>query len=118
VLGGAWNWERSSHPPAAPVHARVVSAEAAAHPVLAGLAPTLDLVDEVYGEVDLADGCEVLMVARRTADDREQPVVWAHRFGAGRVVYDGFGHDAASINDPHHAALIRAAARWCAKETR
>jgi type 1 glutamine amidotransferase len=45
-------------------------------------------------------------------------VVWAHRFGAGRVVYDGFGHDAASINDPHHAALIRAAARWCAKETR
>jgi type 1 glutamine amidotransferase len=40
------------------------------------------------------------------------------RFGAGRVVYDGFGHDAASINDPHHAALIRAAARWCAKETR
>jgi type 1 glutamine amidotransferase len=71
----------------------------------------------VYGEVDLADGCEVLMVARRTADDREQPVVWAHRFGDGRVVYDGFGHDAASINDPHHAALLRAAARWCVKET-
>jgi type 1 glutamine amidotransferase len=99
------------------VHARVVSTDAAAHPVLAGLAPTLDLVDEVYGEVDLADGCEVLMVARRTADDREQPVVWAHRFGDGRVVYDGFGHDAASINDPHHAALLRAAARWCVKET-
>ncbi len=118
VLGGAWNWERSSHPPAAPVHAWIASSAAAQHPVLAGAAPTLDLVDEVYGEVDLADGCEVLMVARRTPDDREQPVVWAHRFGTGRVVYDGFGHDAASINDPHHAALIQAAVRWCTEEER
>lgn len=118
VLGGAWNWERSSHPPAAPVHARVVSAEAAQHPAMRGVAPELDLVDEVYGEVDLAAGCEVLMVARRTPDDRDQPVVWAHHFGAGRVVYDGFGHDAASINDPRHAALIQAATRWCTEEER
>jgi type 1 glutamine amidotransferase len=118
VLGGAWNWERSSHPPAAPVHARVVSAEAALHPAMRGVSPELHLVDEVYGEVDLAAGCEVLMVARRTPDDRDQPVVWAHHFGAGRVLYDGFGHDAASINDPHHAALIQAAARWCTEEER
>ncbi|MEI6497109.1 MAG: ThuA domain-containing protein [Actinomycetota bacterium] len=116
VLGGAWNWERSSHPPVAPVAARVVSARAAQHAVLAGLPPTLELVDEVYGEVDLADGCEVLMVARRTPDDADQPVLWAHQFGAGRVVYDGFGHDATSINEPQHAALIRQAVRWVCGE--
>ncbi len=42
----------------------------------------------------LRDDVEVLAVAKRTPDDDDQPVVWAHRYGAGRVVFDGFGHDA------------------------
>jgi type 1 glutamine amidotransferase len=58
------------------------------------------------------------MVARRSDDDRDQPVVWAHRYGAGRVVYDGFGHDATSINDADHAALLRRAVDWVTEGVR
>ncbi|MEN9504738.1 MAG: hypothetical protein RI958_664 [Actinomycetota bacterium] len=111
ILGGAWDWERSSHPPCGPVTARLASAEAASHPVVQGLTE-LSLIDEVYGDVRLDPAAQVLMTARRTPDDTEQPVVWSHRYQAGRVVYDGFGHDAASLLDPRHQVLLQQALRW------
>ncbi len=111
VLGGAWNWERSSHPPVGRVSASVVEA-AAGHPAMMPGLRGLDLVDEVYGDLDMAPGVEALMVARRTPDDELQPVVWAHQYGDGRVWYDGFGHDAVSVRSPHHAALLRHGVEW------
>lgn len=115
VLGGRWNWERSAHPPAGPVHARVTDGAGPAHPVVDGV-NDLSLHDEVYGGLDLEPGLEVLMTARRQPDDDEQPVVWAWSYGAGRVVYDGFGHDAASVLDARHTRLIRNAVRWVAPD--
>ncbi len=108
LVGGAWQWGVSSHPPLGPVSARVVGD----HPVVAGLPAVVDLCDEVYGDLSLAEDIEVLAVARRSDDDDDQPVVWAHRFGDGRVVYDGFGHDVTSIEQPHHARLVRQALTW------
>jgi uncharacterized protein len=108
VLGGAWDWNRSSHPPTGPVEA-FFDGE---HPVVDGLPRSIRLVDEVFGDQNLAAGTEVLARARRTPDDEPQPVVWVHQYGEGRVVYDGFGHDAASLTDPHHATLIRQAIAW------
>lgn len=110
VLGGAWQWGCSSHPAAGPVHAEVTEG-ASGHPVMNGV-PVLDLVDEVYGDQSLRPATRVLMTARRTPDDRDQPVVWAASYGAGRVVYDGFGHDAASLLDAQHQRLLRNAVRW------
>lgn len=107
IVGGGWRWGVSSHPPVGPVEARVV----ATHPVVAGL-DALTLVDEVYGDQSIDDAVEVLAVARRSTADREQPVVWAHRYGAGRVIYDGFGHDVASIERPEHVRLIEQALGW------
>lgn len=108
VLGGAWNWERSWHPPPAPVAITVERT----HPVVDGLPATFHLVDEVFGDLDVLDGIEVLACAHRSPDDAAQPVVWVHRHGRGRVVYDAFGHDAASITDPVHARLLRQAVEW------
>ncbi len=108
IVGGVWAWGRSAHPPAGPVEARV----AGDHPVVAGVPSPLTLVDEVYGDLTLQPGIEVLARARREPDDAEQPVVWAHGFGRGRVVYDGFGHDAASIAQPDHRRLLRQALEW------
>jgi hypothetical protein len=108
VLGGSWQWGVSSHPPSGPVVVDVV----AQHPVVDGLAHRFELTDEVYGDLDLREGVEVLAVAKRHPDDDDQPVVWAHRFGTGRVVFDGFGHDAASIAEPNNAALIANAIEW------
>jgi type 1 glutamine amidotransferase len=39
-------------------------------------------------------------------------VLWTHRYGAGRVVYDGLGHDAASLEHPVHRRLVQRAALW------
>ncbi len=108
VIGGAWRWGVSSHPPRGPVAATLVTE----HPVLAGLPPVMQLDDEVYGDLDVRDDVEVLAVARRDADDDDQPVVWAHHHGAGRVVFDGFGHDADSIRHPDNARLLRNGLAW------
>lgn len=108
VVGGSWRWGVSAHPPLGPVRAVKV----ADHPVVEPLGDDLELTDEVYGDLDLREGVEVLMTARRDADDADQPVVWAHRYRRGRVVYDGFGHDADSVRHPRHRALLAAALTW------
>ena len=116
IVGGAWDWGRSSHPPASSVHPRVV----AEHPVVAGVATVMaehdDMRDEVYGGLALEDGIDVLATARRNPDDSDQPVVWAHRYGAGRVVYVGFGHDAESIEHPVTRRLVAQGLGWILEE--
>jgi uncharacterized protein len=114
VLGGAWDWERSSHPPLGPAEVRVV----AAHPVVDGLPSSFTVVDEVYGDQRLQPGIEVLAVSRRTPGDDDQPVAWTHSHGAGRVAYVGFGHDDESLRQPELARLLRQAVRWAAREDR
>ncbi len=104
IVGGSWRWGVSSHPPTGPVTARVVGA----HPIAAGLPDSFELVDEVYGDLDVRPTVEVFAVAKRSPDDADQPVAWTHRYRDGKVVFDGFGHDADSIRDPHNAALLAA----------
>lgn len=111
VVGAGWVWGRSSHPPYGPVTAHL-AAEHAHHPVLAGAPTEIHLDDEVYGDLDLADDVTVLATGRRHAGDADQPVVLAHRVGRGRVVYDSFGHDAASIRQPDHHRLVDRALAW------
>lgn len=108
VVGGSWQWGTSSHPPVGPVVARVVSR----HPVIVGLPAQFALRDEVYGDLQVGAGVEVLAVAKRHDADADQPVVWAHSHGRGRVVFDGFGHDVASLQQPQHAQLIEQALTW------
>lgn len=112
LVGGAWRWGVSSHPPFGPVTANVV----ADHPVVAGLPETIHLDDEVYGDLALRDGIDVLVTAKCTPDDDPQPVVWTHRFGAGRVAYDGFGHDVDSLRTPAHRTLVGNALAWITEE--
>jgi hypothetical protein len=82
------------------------------HPVVAGVPPRIELVDEIYGDLELRDGLTVLVTGRRHPDDDAQPVVWTHRFGSGRVVYDGLGHDVESLGHPAHRRLLEQAITW------
>jgi hypothetical protein len=113
IVGGSWKWGVSSHPPVGPVEARVV----AEHPVTAGAGEGFHLRDEVYGELWVRPQVEVLAVAKRTAEDADQPVLWAHQYGRGRVVYNGFGHDAASVVHPVNAQILTRAISWVRGET-
>ena len=109
VLGASWSWGVSGHPPYGPVEAQVI----ADHPVVASIGPTIALDDEIYGGMDMRQ-VEVLATARRTPDDEDQPVIWTHRYGDGRVVFDGFGHNAESIVHSSNARVIRQAIEWVA----
>ena len=108
IVGGAWQWGTSSHPPYGPVRAAVVGD----HPVVAGLADTIELHDEVYGDLAVRDDVDVLATARRDPLDDDQPVMWAHQYGRGRVVFNAFGHDADSIAHPHNARVLTQALAW------
>ena len=107
VLGASWQWGVSGHPPYGPVEATVI----ADHPVVASVGPAIALDDEIYGGLAMRD-VEVLATARRTPDDDDQPVVWTHRYGDGRVVFDGFGHNDDSIRHPTNARVIQQAVAW------
>ncbi|HEY0780201.1 MAG TPA: ThuA domain-containing protein [Gemmatirosa sp.] len=111
TLGGAWRWGRSFHPPLGDL---AVEVAAPAHPLVAGLAD-FGVVDERYSNLDHgsdldhgADPVEPLLVADG------HPLLWARRYGGGRVVYDALGHDLPSYAVPEHREIVRRAIRWTA----
>ncbi len=108
VLGGAWVWGRSHHPPLGPVTVSV----AAEHPLTCGL-PDFALTDEAYSELEVRPGVAVAATVQAPGG-RPQPALWTHHYGDGRVVYDSLGHDAASLNEATHRQILKRAARWAA----
>jgi len=109
ILGGAWEWGRSGHPPFGPVEVRIVEP---GHPLVRGLAG-FALDDEVYGDLALEPDVVPLMQASATGADRgAHPVLWTRNVGVGRVVYDALGHDAASMRHPVHARILARSALW------
>lgn len=110
ILGGAWVWGRSSHPPYGPVE---VSPGPEPHPVTAGL-PAFSLIDEVYGDLDHTPDMVPLLTASAVgpAAARAWPALWARTVGRGRVVVDTLGHDRASLEHPVHRRILRNSALW------
>jgi type 1 glutamine amidotransferase len=112
VLGGAWHWGQSHHPPLGPVRAHVDT-----HHFLGGKTADFSVSDEVYSDLRLAPGIEVFGWAKPAADaspEPGQPALWTHHYGSGRVVYDSLGHDADSLRQPVHQQLLQRAASWAA----
>ena len=114
VVGGAWQWGHSAHPPPQPATIQVTRE----HPVVAGLPAEFVVSDEIYGDLAIDPGVDVLAVSRRDADDADQPVVWAHRYGSGRVVYDALGHDRDSLSHADHRQLLSQALAWVTEDAR
>lgn len=113
ILGGGWQWGTSSHPPKGPIKIHITGQ----HPITEGLPETIDLSDEVYGDLRMSPQAEVLAVARRHPDDDDQPVIWTHRFGNGRVAHIGVAHDEHTITHPEITKIITRAASWLAQAT-
>jgi len=107
ILGGSWIWGQSSHPP----YGKVSVSPAGPRHLLTRELPAFELMDEVYGGLDLAPGTIPLLTAH-AGDGVEQPVLWAHEFGRGRVVFDALGHDRNSLRQPVHARLVQRCAAW------
>ena len=109
ILGGAWVWGQSGHPPPGPVQVHIARPE---HPLVLGIGDfTLD--DEVYGDLSLERDVVPLIEATAIAGNRgAHPMLWERRVGRGRMVYDALGHDAGSIEHPVHARILARCALW------
>lgn len=109
LLGGAWNWDRSCHPPLSddPVTVTVTDPD---HPLTEGVGD-FDIVDEVYGFLDLQPDVVALMTSPHSGADH--PLLWARTLPSGsRVVYDALGHDRRSVGHPTHREILRRSVDW------
>ena len=108
-LGGRWNWDRSSHPPldeTEPIRVEIVGD----HVIVDGLSG-FEVIDEVYGWLDLAADVEPL--AASAHGGAAHPVLWARELSSGsRVVVDTLGHDLRSVAEPTHHEIIRRSLEW------
>jgi hypothetical protein len=108
ILGAGWVWGRSSHPPVGAVRVeRAVEGDS-----IVGQSPPFEVVDEVYRGMELFSHSRPLLHAKAESDTEFHPVMWTHRYGAGRVVYDALGHGPDSITEPTHLAILKRAVQW------
>jgi type 1 glutamine amidotransferase len=112
LLGVAWRWGVSHHPPCAPAELR----PAAEHPITAGM-QAFTVRDEIYSALEVEPWMQPLAEARHAGIEEWRPVVFAGEQDGCRRAYCGFGHDAASLSHPAYRALVARAARWVARET-
>ena len=108
ILGAQWVWGESFHPPAGPVQ---VEAMGPTDPLTQGTQP-FEVFDEVYHHLKVDPQARPILQARTAPDGAYQPVMWTHRYGKGRVVYDSLGHGVDSINEPTHREILDRATAW------
>jgi type 1 glutamine amidotransferase len=104
LVGAAWNWDRSFHPPPRTMRVDV----GGGHPITAGLGG-FELEDECYTNLDWDPGMQVLASAPYRG---VQPLIGARNREGRRVVSDALGHDLRSLSHPTHQTLLRRAALW------
>lgn len=112
LLGGHWVWGTSWHPPP-----ELVAVTPTAEGSLRHL-QAFEVHDELYTALSLEPTTTVLASGQSAAMPSPQPVMWSHTVGAGRVIYDALGHDAASLHHPAHAELLRQAVGWAVEKVR
>ena len=103
LIGGSWNWERSSH---GPVGAVTVDPEAG---------EPFELIDECYLDLDLCADSHVVAAASTRGGD-PQPACWVRTVGEGRVATSVLGHDRRSLDHPRHRDLISSLVAWLLEE--
>lgn len=106
LLGATWHWDRSNHPPPGPFTVDVVGGE------------PFTVVDELYRFVTPADGARVVATAV-DAEGTVHPQAWLHDApgpSSARVAYSALGHDARSLGDAAHRALLSRIVTWLTTE--
>lgn len=105
-IGGAWTQGTSMHPPIADSHVTVLTD---VHPIVTGLSD-FDIYDEMYSYLELQPGNVILATHRYEGHDH--PLAWARQTGAGRAVYDAFGHGGRAYDSPERIRLLQREALW------
>ena len=86
-------------------------APAKTEPLTAGLPRKIPLIDEPYWPM-IGDRSKVDVLATVRMDDADQPVVWTHRPGPGRVWATCLGHYSWTLDDPFFRVLVLRGIAW------
>lgn len=105
-IGGAWIEGASMHPPIVDSHVTVLTD---VHPIVAGLGD-FDIYDEMYSYLELQPGNVIL--ATHYYEGHDHPLAWARERGAGRAVYDAFGHGGRAYGSPDRIRLLQRESLW------
>jgi len=106
ILGGVWSWGESWHPAPEPVSVAPTS-----HALVSDI-PSFLVTDELYSNLKLLDGNQVLSYGTSESQRSKQPLIWLREYGGGRIVYDSLGHDCFSLEQTEHAEILRRAVKW------
>ncbi|MBL6691692.1 MAG: ThuA domain-containing protein [Pseudomonadales bacterium] len=112
LLGAKWIWGSSFHPE--PATLEIVNLDQR-HPTTSGLSE-FQVMDELYHNIQPAEGATPLFQAVSAEDDSLQTLAWAQAVGRGRSVYSALAHDRQSIETEGHSKFLQQAAGWLAGE--
>jgi type 1 glutamine amidotransferase len=110
LLGGAWRWGETFHPPLGNIDVRPAAEHAATRDL-----DKFSLRDEVYHNLAIENGSQVLLEGR-VPDGDWQPISWAHEVADGRVLYSALAHDKVSLECAAHAQFLKQAVSWLVGE--
>lgn len=115
MIGASWRPEDIGH---ARRTVFAVEWKDRSHPICAGLAPSFQADDELYHKLKLSADVHVLADALSPADlggtGKREPLIWANRFGQGRVLFTTLGHDARAWREAGMADLLARGVEWAA----
>ena len=106
VIGGRWVGGVSMHPE---IGEALIEVPDAGHPITRGLGD-FTVWDERYTHLRVSDAIHPL--AFHEHEGVRHPVLWTHRSGPARVVYDALGHDVRSFDSPKRQLILRRSLGW------
>ncbi|MCC6292919.1 MAG: ThuA domain-containing protein [Bryobacterales bacterium] len=89
-----------------------------AHPATAGAGDGFLISDELYHNLRMLPGANVLATAfdspAMDGTGKDEPIAWTTAFGTGRAFHTTLGHDTSALSSPGFAALFARAVLWAA----
>lgn len=107
LVGGIWKWGYSNH---SPVNSKFTIVKTAEHPLLNDLPDTFEVTDEMYLDLEFAEGNHI--IARTSGKDGSHSMVWHRQSGNSRVAAIMIGHDEDAVTQPSYIQLFKNACKW------